>query len=112
MDWTSIAWAGVKGGTLGGATVLAVYLIRLLYWDGPIPVAVQRLRWVIGVVVGLAAFVGMDFLGITTGVQRTIAAAVVWGVASVLKEHGSTDALTTDQRDNPAVTSAPTTKDE
>lgn len=38
-------------------------------------------------VIGCSPPPGMDFLGITAGVQKTIAAAVVWGVASVLKEH-------------------------
>lgn len=110
MDWTSVAWAGVKGGSIGGATVLAVYLIRHLYWDGPMPPVVQRLRWVIGVVVGVAAFVAMDFLGITAGVQRTIAAAVVWGVASVLKEHTSTGSAE-NHGHVPGATNTPTAKD-
>ena len=109
MDWIGVAWAGVKGGAFGGATVLAVYLIRLLYWDGPIPPAVQRLRWVIGVVVGVAALVGMDLLGLATAVQRTVAAAVVWGVASVLKEQTATDVVRT-MGDVPSP-GAPTTQD-
>lgn len=89
MDWTRVALAGLKGAAIGGTIVLTVYLIRSLLWDGPLPEAVQRLRWVIGALMGIAAFVGMDLVGVGAGAQGTISAAVVWAVASVLKERDS-----------------------
>lgn len=89
MDWTSVVLAGLKGAALGGATILAVYLLRRLSWEGPVPKVVQRLRWLIGFLVGVAVFVGLDFLGVGPGVQRTVSAAVVFGVAFTLKERSA-----------------------
>ncbi len=101
MDWTSVAIAGLKGAAIGGATVLAVYLLRSLFWEGPLPRVVQRLRWVIGFAVGIATFVGMDFLGVGPGLQQTIFAAVVWGVAYVLKERDVPVGPQNESQDNP-----------
>lgn len=104
VDWFSVASAGLKGGALGGATVLAVYLLRLLFWDGPVPEVIRRFRWVIGFMVAVAVFIALDVLGVGSGVQRTVSAAVVLGVAFALKDRRTAEPAS---RDDPVISAPP-----